>query len=257
MALSTTRKILLFVALPLALLLVAGGIGVALLFRTSGQVDISKDVQAGSRVSADVPGATLSFRPSDDGQVHVRARGTAVGPKPEVTVATSDGVTTIGGRGCIPLWFTFCSLAVTVEMPASLPLVARAENGGVSAVDLTGRLELTTTNGNLGATGTRDQVELRTTNGAIRVTGSESERLIATTTNGSVDLDFASAPVSVEAQSTNGGITVRVPEDEETYFVDASTTNGNVDTSSVNTSRTAERTITAKTTNGAVRVTTR
>ena len=257
MALSTTRKLLLFVALPLALLLVAGGILVALLFRSSGPVDIAQNVQAGSRIAADVPGATLVFQPSNDGQVHIRARGAAVGPKPTISVDTSGDVTTISGRGCLGLWFTFCSLTVTVQMPDSLPLVAKAENGGVSATGLTGKLELTTTNGNLSAAGTHDQVELRTTNGAIRVTASESERLSATTTNGTVDLDFSAAPESVEAQSTNGGITVRVPEDDESYFVDATTTNGNVDTRSINTSRTAERTITAKTTNGAVTVTTR
>jgi DUF4097 and DUF4098 domain-containing protein YvlB len=56
----------------------------------------------------------------------------------------------------------------------------------------------------------------------------------------------------VEAESTNGGITIQVPDDGEEYAVDAETTNGPIDDDDVGSNATAERTITARTTNGGI-----
>jgi DUF4097 and DUF4098 domain-containing protein YvlB len=57
----------------------------------------------------------------------------------------------------------------------------------------------------------------------------------------------------VDARSTNGDVTVAVP-DSGTYSVSAHTTNGAVDTSNIRTDPAAASRITVETTNGAVRV---
>ena len=68
--------------------------------------------------------------------------------------------------------------------------------------------------------------------------------------------DFRDAPEAVEARSTNGSVTVRMPAAGLAYLVDARTTNGNVDTGSVPSDPSARRTVIAQTTNGDVTVTT-
>ncbi len=93
---------------------------------------------------------------------------------------------------------------------------------------------------------------LVTTNGAIELTDASSARVTARTTNGSIDLEFSDAPSVVEAESTNGAVAIRVPDDGEDYFVEARTTNGSIDDEELRSDRTAERTITARTTNGGI-----
>jgi DUF4097 and DUF4098 domain-containing protein YvlB len=115
-------------------------------------------------------------------------------------------------------------------------------------------VDLSTTNGAIETDGTVGRVTMQTTNGDIRQSGATSKIVAAVTTNGSVTLEFADAPYSVDASSTNGAVTVRVPVDGVSYLVSARTTNGAVNTDAVPSDSTSRRSITAETTNGAVTV---
>ena len=214
------------------------------------------NVDAGTQVLATVPNASVALSPSTDGQVHVDARGTYLGNEPKLRVTTSGGVTTISG-GCPTQWFGFCSVDLTIRLPADVPVTVLARNGRLSTTGLTGSLELETTNGRIQTDGSRGDLDLRTTNGGIEVRDSSSGRVSATTTNGGVELEFVDPPSDVEARSTNGRIVVRVPDDGEAYRVDARTTNGDVDSGTVPTEPSARRSITAATTNGTVTVASR
>ncbi|HSP52745.1 MAG TPA: DUF4097 family beta strand repeat-containing protein [Cryobacterium sp.] len=208
---------------------------------------------AGNRVLATVPNASVDLRPSPDDRVHVDARGTYFGTVPTLQVTTAGGVTSISG-GCPSQWFGFCSVELTVRLPASLPLNVLAQNGGLSVTGLTGALDLVTTNGAIATVGTRGDLALETTNGAIDVRDAGSRRVTATTTNGRVELGFLDPPTSVQARSTNGAVTVSLPTDGVTYRVDARTTNGEIDSGSVPSDPSSRRSITAATTNGRVTV---
>jgi len=214
----------------------------------------SQDVAAGTRVLVDVRNARINVLPSPDERVHVVAEGTYLGRKPAVTARTTGGVTTISGGACQHRWFGRCELELTVTLPESLRLTVEGRNGAISASGLTGRLSLATTNGRIDVDGASGRLDLSSTNGAIRLREATSARASVRTTNGSVDLDFSEAPTTVEATSSNGAVTVRVPAGRSSYFVDVRTTNGAIDTSSVPSDRTATRTITVRTTNGGVTV---
>lgn len=251
---STTAKVVLLVALPLLVLVL---IGVTALVAASvlrgNPIDERFTLEAGSRVEVTVPNASMVFGPSDDEQVHVTVTGSYFGPEPTITALTSGDVTTVRGN-CRDQWFNRCSLRITVALPESLPVTADGRNGRITAEDLAGNVELETTNGGIDARSMSGDLDLRTTNGGIQVEGSRSADVSASTTNGNVDLLFSRAPQTVDARSTNGPITVRVPDDDEEYFVNADTTNGNVDTDTVPSDRRADREITAETTNGNVTV---
>jgi hypothetical protein len=244
----TTRTL---VVGAVVLFLIAAGTAVAL---TTWATPISKSYTAtgGSQVTVNVQNAGFEFTPSSDGDVHVELTGWSSGPAPELAVTTSGDTTTIAG-GCTGTWFSRCSIDVTVALPASASLSVASTNGRISAADLEGPVTLNTTNGELVLRGLNGELDLRTSNGAIRVDDCASGSVVATTTNGAIELGFREAPDTVEATSNNGGVTVRVPSDES-YFVDARTTNGGVNTDAIPSDRFADRTITVSTTNGGITV---
>jgi hypothetical protein len=254
--LSPVAKILLFVGLPLlAILIVVAVILVTLgLFRAS-PVSENSTADAGSSVSVKVPNADLSFTPSDDDQVHVTMTGRFAGQRPTIQARTSGDETRITG-GCPNGWnfLARCEVSVVVSLPDDLDLTVEGMNGRIKAEDLTGNLDLGTTNGRIETSNTSGRVDVHTTNGAIDVRGAQSRDVRVETTNGAVEITFADAPDTVTARSTNGAITIRVPDDGEDYFVRADTTNGNINTDEVPSDRRADREITAQTTNGAVTV---
>jgi len=250
---SATVRLGLILGLVFVLIVVVGGVIVAVTNLRVGTVDLVANAPAGTSVTVSIPNAQLDFRPGNDDRVRVTATGRYLGAVPRLSADTVDGVTTITG-GCPNQWFGFCQLDLSVSLPASVALAVTSTNGKITTSGLTGPLRLTTTNGAIQADGTRDRIELHTTNGAISVRDSSTGEAVATTTNGSVELVFRDPPRQVEARSTNGSVTVRVPDDGVAYRVQARTSNGDVDTGSVPSDPGAARRIVAETTNGRVAV---
>ena len=249
---SRSRTILFFALSLVGLILLIVAFSVTLSGRT-GSVDLKADLAAGSTLSVQLPNADIDLRQSPDDEVHVTMTGTFFGNRPTLTATTEGGVTEVRG-GCRAALFSRCSVTVTVALPRDLPATVDGENGRITAVGLSGRLNLGTTNGAIETTGSVGRTELRSTNGAIRVTDATAKTVSAATTNGAISLQFADAPEDVTATSTNGGITVRVPDDGVTYRVTAQTTNGSVERDSVPSDSTSRRSITALTTNGGITV---
>ncbi|WP_210505725.1 DUF4097 family beta strand repeat-containing protein [Naasia sp. SYSU D00057] len=246
-------KLLLFAGLPIlfvAMIVAAVAAAVPLLSGTS--VDLDYRAPAAPAVRVSVPDARLDFVPADGDEVLVRVTGRHTGPAPELRVATVGDETLIEG-GCPRQWFTICTLRVRVALPADADLSVTGTNGAISVEGHTGELDLGTTNGRIELDGVSGPVTAVTTNGDVRLADGASERVSARTTNGGVELHFAAAPLVVEARSTNGGIGIRLPDDGESYFLDAQTTNGGVG-GDVESDRRADRTVTARTTNGGITI---
>jgi hypothetical protein len=249
-------RLLLIIGIPVlvVLLLVAFGISLFNAFRTD-PVSQNATADAGTSVSIDIPNATLFLSPSDDDEVHVAMRGSYSGSKPRLDVRTDRNETEITG-GCPRGWFVLnrCSVRIDVELPAELDVELTGQNGRITATDLEGDLDLSTTNGAISIDASSGTVTAGTTNGRIELTDTTSANVDVTATNGSVRLEFTAAPDTVSARSTNGEVTVRVPDDGESYRVDADTTNGDVDTADVRTDPDSDRSISVRTTNGRVAI---
>lgn len=246
---------MLFVVTPLVLLvLLTGGVVVGLSVFRGAPISETAEAVAEQSVSVGIPSAELNFSPSPDGLVHASMTGTFAGSRPTLSVTSANGITTVSG-GCPDGWlFSRCNVTVSVQLPAELPLTVQGTNGSISLIGLDGDIDVATSNGRIKAAATSGDLSLRTVNGAIQVMNTTSSRLTANATNGSIELEFNDAPSAVTATTTNGQITVRVPDDASRYFIDAQTVNGQINTDGVSSDRTAERTITAKTINGAVTV---
>lgn len=246
-------KLLFYAGLPLLFLamLAAAAVAAAPLLAGRG-VDVDYRAPAGSSLRVTVPNARLDFVPADGDDVTVRLTGTYTGTEPALRVETVGEQTRVSG-GCARQWLAICSIRVEVALPPDVDLSATGTNGEITAKGLDGSVEVGTTNGRIGLADLSGTVTATTTNGGIALTGATAEQVTARTTNGGVELDFAGAPTVVEARSTNGGIGIRLPDDGTSYFIDAETTNGNIG-GSVDSDRTADRTITARTTNGGITV---
>lgn len=253
--LSRPVKILLFVILPLLfLVLLTIAILIVVTLARGEQVSETAASPAGQNVTVEVPNARLNFQPSPDDQVHVAMTGNFSGARPTISLASAGEGTTLSG-GCSTDWFfSHCDVTLSVMLPADLPLAVHGKNGSVTLADLTGRITVDTANGRIDSRGSAGALDLRTTNGTIQVHDASGAELFATTTNGSVDLELTAPPTTLEARSTNGSITVRLPNDDTDYVVTAATVNGRVDTGSVPSNSAADRAITAETTNGSVTV---
>jgi hypothetical protein len=249
--LSTVAKILLFVGLPILIILIAVGLSLAFWVRPVS-FHATASASDSSTIAVSAPNAGIRVTPSTDDRVHVEATGWHSGPRPTLTVDTQGDTTTIQGR-CGSAWLSFCYLEITISAPSSADLTVESTNGAIGVSGLAGSVRVQTTNGTIDTRNLGGTLDLQTTNGAIRASACESDDVTARTTNGAVDLHFTRAPGTVKAGSTNGSITVSVPSDES-YFIDAHTVNGRVDTNDIGSDRKADRTITAETVNGAITV---
>lgn len=93
-------------------------------------------------------------------------------------------------------------------------LEAQTSNGGVELEDVDGRLVVRTSNGSIRGTAIRGTLDATTSNGAIRVAFQrvEGRRPIrAVTSNGSIELDLPEVGGDVEASTSNGAVTLRLP----------------------------------------------
>ncbi|MCS5718248.1 DUF4097 domain-containing protein [Herbiconiux sp. CPCC 205763] len=257
--LSTTSKVLLFVGIPVIVLILLAGAATTLIFLLPGlgaaPVNETADGDGAANILVDTNNAELRFSASEDDQVHAAMEGRYSGTKPAMRLESSGDATTLRG-GCPEGWLIFsrCSVVITISVPAESNLTVTTTNGKITASALDGDLDFTTMNGAVDVESPTGQVRLDTTNGAVRVSDAESSDVSAETTNGEIRLEFSEAPDTVTAKTTNGSVTVRVPDDGEDYFIEAQTTNGDIDTDGLVSDRRADRTITAETVNGGVTV---
>jgi DUF4097 and DUF4098 domain-containing protein YvlB len=117
-----------------------------------------------------------------------------------------------------------------VHLPRQAMVDAETVNGGVTLAGTRGKARLETTNGAIHVRDVAGNVVASSTNGGItasRIAGAVK----AGTTNGAIEAELTDVPEGSELrfESTNGGISVRLPRDAR-LTVDAETTNGHVST---------------------------
>ena len=119
-----------------------------------------------------------------------------------------------------------CKADLDLAIPFDADVVVQGDSGDIFADRLAGHLDLTTDSGD--------------------VTGRDLYPTVlkATTDAGNVDLEFATQPVSVRANSDSGDVEVTVPAGGE-YRVDASTDAGDVTVQGILRNDHAGRSITA------------
>jgi hypothetical protein len=216
-------------------------------------VEVTYDASAVTSVDARVDNGRIRIVASTGDTVRVTARVSrglrATGHRQEL-----DGGQLVLRGECSELLNNFCNVDYTVEVPASVSVVARTDNDDITLTGIDGAVDAATDNGAATLEGGRSpKVRLRSDNGPVRAVGVRPAVVDASTSNGSVRLELLVPPEDVQARSDNGDVDVVVPDDPTTYQVDASSGNGDRSVV-VRTDPTSDRHIEAHSENGDVTV---
>ena len=245
------RRALVITGLVVVVLLMLAGIGFLTLQLQSRDFSFGSTVPAGSGVRVSANNVQVRLHPATDGRVHVQAVGRYRWAQPRVDARQApDGVEI--DASCDASGFQMCDISVDVDLPVGNAVSVVNTNGMLSAESLTGHVSLVTTDGAIRTSSLSGDVTMRTRNGGIDASGLRSTAVAATTSNGTVSLDFVDSPTTVTTRTSNGAIRVAVPG-TASYNVRPTATNGQI-TVSVPRDATSGHVITATTTNGSVTV---
>lgn len=132
-------------------------------------------------------------------------------------------------QSCPPFFSFGCGGSFVVTLPPDTAVEGETSNGAIRVAGLGGDVAVATSNGPVTLEGLGGRLDVETSNGPVTGIDLLSEFVEVGTSNGRIELVFGSAPSSVVANSSNGGIEVAVPADSPAYAVDASTSNGQTD----------------------------
>jgi hypothetical protein len=172
--------------------------------------------------------------------------------------ATGHGVETRGEvlhvRGSCPLIGSeWCAVDYTIEMPADL-YVSAIGRGGVSATDLDGGLDARSRSSRVELLRVGGDLIVETDEGSIVGDDLRTERVDASTDQGSLRLTFVTSPDRVLTEADQGSIDVVLPDEPGVYYaVDAQSDQGSV-TSTVREKSDSDRSLTADADQGSITI---
>lgn len=239
-------------------LFAAGGALLALVALTGCSGGSSDDAEpedrsfplAGDQLTIAKDSGDLDVRPADVEEVEVTrwfSGGSGIGGGAEATWELAGDTLTLTTR-CGGM-LGQCDVRYEVLVPWAVTLTVEGENGTISAAGFETDLAIRSDNGAVSVEDASGDLTLNSDNGELRGTGIASSRVDAGSENGQVRLTFAVVPDQVEVTTENGAVTVEVPD--AAYNVTTVTDSGEVSVD-VPEDANSERTITARTDNGAI-----
>jgi hypothetical protein len=125
-------------------------------------------------------------------------------------------------------WLWFCSVHYTVHVPAGLQLDVHADSGDLEATSISAAaLALNTGSGDVTIRRVT-ATDLTAETGSGDVDGSHlgGGSVAVKTGSGDVGLGFDQDPTTIQARTGSGDLTIAVPRDDATYYVQAETGSG-------------------------------
>jgi Putative adhesin len=239
------------IAISVALIL--GGVYWALTGLTE-DTKVSQDTYQveGQALSIEARSAEVEVRSGDGSEIKIERQfeRNVFGSDPKEKY--EDGKLELRDTGCGFLSFG-CDTHYILTVPRDVKVTLESSSGDLKVSGLPAGADLKSSSGS---------IEVHSVGGALQMESSsgdlEAQDLTATTvstqsSSGSVDLDFARPPQSVEAEASSGDVTIQIPSDTEAYKIDSETSSGD-ESATIRQDQSAARTITAKTSSGDVTI---
>ena len=223
MALSTPRLVLLLTGVLLVVCGVAVGASEALTQERTTTTTIARHIE---RVVVRADTGHVNLSGSEGSRVVVREQLRWMWSRPRVATRVEGSTLHVSADCPGSSTLNRCKADLDLAIPFDADVVVQGDSGDILADRLAGHLDLTTDSGDVSG---------RDLNPTV---------LKATTDAGNVDLEFATQPVSVHANSDSGDVEVTVPAGGE-YRVDATTDAGDVTVDGILRNDHAGRSITA------------
>lgn len=211
------------------------------------------------------PGVTDVHLSLDNADVEVVVGGTDVVVESRIRTGALNaqsgadvrGETLVLSLDCPVLdWLVFrstCGGDYAIRVPPGTTIDGSTDNGDLRLRGVDGAVDVATRNGRIDLAATTGPVRVRTANGRITGTSLQSSDVVASTSNGSVELGFVTAPNAVTVDTSNGPIEIVVPADGDGWQIEPRTSNGGVSTD-VPIDDDAGRRLTLTTSNGSITV---
>jgi hypothetical protein len=119
-----------------------------------------------------------------------------------------------------------CTGRVTLTVPQDVAVRGGASDGHLTVAGVTGPVDLSTADGGLELRDVTGRLRLSSKDGSIDGVGISSTDVVADTADGHVRLDFAVAPQTVRAETSDGSVEVLVPDDGTAYRVAVDVSDG-------------------------------
>jgi DUF4097 and DUF4098 domain-containing protein YvlB len=150
---------------------------------------------------------------------------------------------------------TRCSVDYVITVPQTAKVKLHTGNGSVHVTGIDGDASIDTGDGRITLEGVSGALVTRTGNGSIRGSQLKSTSFEARTGDGSIQVDWATEPSQVHATTGNGSIRLALPPGSGPYRTSTHAGNGKV-TVDVPTDPGAKASLTAKTGDGSIRIST-
>jgi hypothetical protein len=223
MALSTPRLALLLTGVLLVVCGVAVGVSEALTNQRTTNATIARHID---RVVVLTDTGHVNLVGSEGARVVVGEKLRWIWRKPRVSTHVEGSTLTVSAECPGSSTLNRCKADLDLAIPFDADVVVRGDSGDIAAERLAGHLDMTTDSGDVAGHDLNPTV------------------VKATTDAGNVDLEFATQPVSVHANSDSGDVDVVVPAGGE-YRVDAKSDGGDVEVQGILRNDHAGRTIVA------------
>ena len=204
-------------------------------------------------LTVDADDADVALTAASDGATRVDQKVQWSFRRPAVSV-TQNGNQLVIRSHCPFQMVWSCSVRLTIELPPSTAVDVHTGSGNVAVAGLTAGATLTTSDGNVKATSLIGNLTMRSSNGNVTATDVRAEHVAASSSDGNVRVDLASSPTEVRATSSNGNVTVLVPDQPGVAYQVSSHAGNGSQTLSVRTDSSSPRHITARSSDGNVRV---
>lgn len=211
----------------------------------------SKIVPLAQRLTVIADNGHVVLNPSPDDNVHVTVSGVYGGARPELIQTSTDAGVRLEER-CGDSTLVSCRIDYDVKVPAGFDVQVHGTPTNVVASRLTGPVGIALEFGNISLNTVSGPVQVHTDYGRISGNQLSSTAVTATSSHGDVALDLTAPPDSLAVHAGFGDVLLRVP-DGYAYRVSADSGTGDR-TVGVMQDASAQRSITASTESGDVRV---
>jgi hypothetical protein len=216
---------------------------------TDRQVETFDEPITAIEIDADAGAISLRATSADEATL-TTTREWSLGRSPDVTTSAERGILRVTSRCGSTILAITCSARLVLDVPAGTPVTVKSRAGAIDADGLTAGLTAETRAGAITVTDVAGDVALRTSAGSIDATVA-SRRIDARSSAGAVTIVAHVVPEMVAVSTSAGGVDIAVPR--SSYRVDADSSAGDV-AINVPTDPEASRTITARSSAGAVQV---
>ncbi len=239
------------IAISVALIL--GGVYWALTGLTE-DTKVSQDSFAveGQALSVDARSADVEVRAGDGSEIKLERKfeRNVFGSDPKEKY--ENGKLELRDTGCGFLSFG-CDTNYVLTVPRDVKVTLEGSSGDLKVSGLEAGADLKSSSGSIEVHNVGGALTMESSSGDLEAQALKATTVSTNSSSGSVELDFATQPQSVEAESSSGDVTIRIPPGTDAYKVDSDTSSGD-EATSIRSDPSATRTIKAQTSSGDVTI---